>query len=204
MRRVHGVPPARLAGVTALLGAIVACGSTEAGAGDASPGPDTAQASPTSPTSRPSPSHARFVEEIEWADGRRVGMYYAAKRGLMEQHQDTAGGAWSKPRLVHATKSDPCQSITLKAFDGGTVAAIANWGPYCSDGEPPMESIAAVGTKNLSKWDTELKESFDGWAKVEASDGAERLTFTRSSTEWLTRLRWSRTAGFGEVEETRR
>ncbi|MCZ4512829.1 hypothetical protein O3Q52_32650 [Streptomyces sp. ActVer] len=201
MRRVHGVRPARLAGVTALLGAIVACGSSEAGAGDASPGPDTAQASPTA---RPSPSHARFVEEIEWADGRRVGMYYAAKRGLMEQHQDTAGGAWSKPRLVHATTSDPCQGITLKAFEGGTVAAIADWGPYCSDGEPPMESIAAVGTKNLSKWDTKLKESFDGWAKVEASDGVERLTFTRSSTEWLTRLRWSRTDGFGEVEDIRR
>ncbi|MEU5293225.1 hypothetical protein ACPESV_43780 [Streptomyces umbrinus] len=204
MRRVHGVRLPALAGVTALLAAVVACGSTEAGAGDASPGSDTTQASPTSPSTRPSPSHARFVEEIEWADGRRVGMYYAAKRGLMEQHQDTAGGAWSKPRLVYATKSDPCQSIILKAFDGGTVAAIANWGPYCSDGEPPMESIAAVGTKNLSKWDTKLKESFDGWAKVEASDGAERLTFTRSSTEWLTRLRWSRTDGFGEVEETRR
>ncbi|MFD3314440.1 hypothetical protein [Streptomyces sp. NPDC058694] len=204
MRRVHGGRLPRLAGVAALLGALVACGSTEAGAGDASPGPDTAQASRTSATSRPSPSHARFVEETEWADGRRVGMYYAAKRGLMEQHQDTAGGAWSKPHLVYATKSDPCQSITLKAFDGGTVAAIANWGPYCSDGEPPMESIAAVGTRNLSKWDTKLTKEFDGWEKVEASGDNEYLTFGRNSTEWLTRLRWSRTDGFGEVEETRR
>ncbi|QQM45938.1 hypothetical protein [Streptomyces liliifuscus] len=201
MRRVHGVRLLALTGVTALLGAVVACGSTEAGAGDASPGSDTAQASPTS---RPSPSHARFVEEIEWADGRRVGMYYAAKRGLMEQHQDTAGEAWSKPHLVYATESDPCQSITLKAFDGGTVAAIANWGPYCSDGEPPMESIAAVGTDNLSKWDTKLTKEFDGWEKVEASGDSEQLTFGRNSTEWLTRLRWSRTDGFGDVEETRR
>ncbi|MEV0552660.1 hypothetical protein AB0I27_04315 [Streptomyces sp. NPDC050597] len=200
MRRVHGVRLPAFAGVTALLGAIVACGSTEAGAGDASPGPDSAQASPTS---RPSPTHARFVEEIEWADGRRVGMYYASKRGLMEQHQDTAGGAWSKPRLVHATKSDPCQSIALKAFDG-TVAAIANWGPYCSDGEPPMESIAAVGTENLSTWDTKLTKEFDGWEKVEASGDNEHLTFGRNSTEWLTRLRWSRTDGFGEVEDIRR
>ncbi|MCX4911359.1 hypothetical protein [Streptomyces sp. NBC_00878] len=196
-RQVRGARLPALAGLTVLLGVTVACGSTEAGAGT---GAHTVTASPTS---RPAPSHARFVEEIEWADGRRVGMYYAAGRGLMEQHQDTAGGAWSKPRLVYATESDPCQSITLKAFDG-TVAAIANWGVYCSDGEPPMESIAAVGTENLSTWDTKLTKEFDGWEKVEASGDNEQLTFGRNSTEWLTRLRWSRTDGFGDVEEIRR
>ena len=194
MRQVRGLRLSVCFGVAALLGVTAACGETEAG--DASRGPRSSPAA--------SPSHHRFVDEIEWASGRRVGMYYAARRGLMEQHQNTAGGAWSKPRLLYATRTDPCQSITLKAFDDGTVAAIADWGAYCYDGEPPMESIAAVGTKSLSTWDTKLKERFDGWEKVEASDGTERLTFTNSSTEWLTRLRWSRTDGFAEVEDIRR
>jgi hypothetical protein len=130
-------------------------------------------------------------------------MYYAAGRGLMEQHQDTADGPWTKPRLVYATEGDACQSITLKAVRG-TVTAIANWGVYCSDGEPPTESTAAVGTRNLSTWDTKATKDFDGWEKAEAVDGTEDLLFTRSSSEWLTRLRWSPTGGFGEVENIRR
>ncbi|WP_328498421.1 hypothetical protein OHS59_41100 [Streptomyces sp. NBC_00414] len=198
MRRVHGARLPGRAATAALLTATAACGSTAAGTGD--PGGDSPAAS-----SRPSPSasHARFVEDIAWADGGRVGMYYAAGRGLMEQHRKTAGGPWSKPRLVYATEGDACQSITLKAFRG-TVTAIANWGVYCADGEPPTESLAAVGTRNLSTWDTKVTKDFDGWEKAATVPGTEDLLFTNSSTEWLTRLRWSPTDGFGEVEDIRR
>lgn len=188
MRKCRSRWPA-IAGAVIWLGAVVACGPSErvgeGGATSASPGPD------------------RFDEEVELADGRRLGVSYAAGRGLLEQHQDARTRAWSKPRLVYRTASEPCQGITLKAFDG-TVAVIANWGRYCSDGEPPTESIAAVGTDDLSRWDTRLTKDFDGWTKVVASRGSRHLRFTRVSTEWLARLRWSRTEGFAEVEEIRR
>ncbi|WP_314219271.1 hypothetical protein [Streptomyces zaehneri] len=67
-----------------------------------------------------------------------------------------------------------------------------------------MESIAAVGTGDLSRWDTKLTRSFDGWSKVASVGGSGDIAFTRTSTEWLTRLRWSGAEGFAEVEEIRR
>ncbi|WP_106981104.1 hypothetical protein [Streptomyces fulvoviolaceus] len=175
----------------ALAGAVivVACGRPGAGGDDSATGA--------------SPTHARFDEEIKLADGRRVGVSYAAGRGVLEQHQDAEGGAWSKPRIVYATQSNACQSLGLKAF-GDTVAVIANWGYYCADGDPPDESIAAVGTAGLTHWDTKVTKDFDGWEKATADGDARRLTFTNSSTEWLTRLRWYEGEGFGEVENIRR
>ncbi|WP_314411871.1 hypothetical protein [Streptomyces sp. DSM 40484] len=198
MRRVQGAHwslRAATAAAAALLTCTAACGSTDAGAGGEGTG--------ESRSASPAPSHARFVADIPWSDGGRVGMYYAAGRGLMEQHKNTAGGPWSRPRLVYATEGDACQSITLKAF-GDTVTAIADWGVYCADGEPPTESVAAVGTRKLAAWDTKSTEDFDGWEKAATVPGTEDLLFTRSSTEWLTRLRWSPTGGFGEVEDIRR
>jgi hypothetical protein len=76
-----------LAAVALLLEVAVACGRPGAGA-------EEAGATDTSPT------HGRFDQEIELADGRRVGMSYAAGRGLLEQHQDAEAGAWSEPHLV--------------------------------------------------------------------------------------------------------
>ncbi|MEU6032283.1 hypothetical protein ABZ825_35730 [Streptomyces tauricus] len=209
MRRVHGGRWPAWAATAVLVTVAAACGNPDAGAGDAGSGTgtgtgDAGSGSPTPSGPRPSPSHARFVDDIEWSDGGgRVGMYYAAGRGLMEQHQETAGGPCSRPRLVYATEGDACQSITLKAFRG-TVTAIANWGVYCADGEPPTESVAAVGTRGLSAWDTKATEDFDGWEKAAPVAGTGDLLFTNSSTEWLTRLRWSPAGGFGEVEDIRR
>jgi hypothetical protein len=188
--------------VLLLLEAVAACGGSS---GSGGPGVGAGKVAATSHGASPAPAraHARFDEEIELADGRRVGMYYAAGRGLLEQHRKAGGGAWSEPHLVYRTASDPCQGVTLKAFDG-TVAVMADWGTYCADGEPPTESLAAVGTGSLSRWDTKLTKDFDGWEKVATVDDTRHLRFTRTSTEWLTRLRWSQGEGFAAVEEIRR
>ncbi|MFI1508275.1 hypothetical protein [Streptomyces sp. NPDC020597] len=212
---MSGDPLRALAAAAMAAGLAAAChgtsgtGAADTGAGvTATPTRSVAEASPNrspAPTGAPTPSSSsdpRFDGEIRLADGRRVGMSYAAGRGLVERHRDAGSGAWSTPRLVYATAADRCHSLTLKAF-GNTVAVIADWGDYCYDGEPPTESIAAVGTADLGRWDAELTEDFDGWTKVAAQGdgGAGRLRFTRNSTETLTRLDWTATEGFAQVEE---
>ncbi|MFH9550364.1 hypothetical protein [Streptomyces sp. NPDC017435] len=154
---------------------------------------------PEAPPTAPAP---HFDEEIGLPDGRRVGMSYVDGRGLVEQHRAAGAGAggWSAPHVVYATTTDRCRSLTLRVF-GGRVAVIADWGDYCYDGEPPMESVAAVGTADLARWDTNLTRSFDGWTKVAPVGDSGDLLFTESSTERLTRLRWSPTEGFAQVEE---
>ncbi|MGP4002577.1 hypothetical protein [Streptomyces sp. 8N706] len=142
------------------------------------------------------------TEVVELDDGRRVGMHYDPGRGLVEQHYSPRAKGWSKPQLIYKTRTSPCQSIALRAF-GDTVAAIANFGLYCADGEPPTESIAAVGAKSLARWDTNVTKDFDGWDKAtaKASGDAQELSFTSASIESVTRLRWNRTEGFSDVEE---
>lgn len=85
------------------------------------------------------------AEVVELDDGRRVATYYEQGRGLVEQHYSAQARAWSKPQLLYMTQTDPCASITLKNF-GGTVAVIANFARFCTDGEPPSELIAAVAS----------------------------------------------------------
>ncbi|MDR6975216.1 hypothetical protein J2X68_001900 [Streptomyces sp. 3330] len=189
--RMHGERLRALAGAVVVAGLAAACGGQGDGARSA-----TAPAAPTEPA-------PRFDEEIGLPDGRRVGMAYVEGRGLVERHRDADTRAWSAPRVVYATVTDRCRSLTLKA-SGGRVAVMADWGAYCYDGEPPMESIAAVGTADLTRWDTKLTTSFDGWTKVAPVGGSGDLVFSRGSTEWLTRLRWSEAEGFAEVEEIRR
>lgn len=184
-----------LVGTALMVGVAVACGGPADSDGDGDGDGDRSRAATPA-----TPSTPRFDGEIKLSDGRRVGMAYVAGRGLVERHRDAGARAWSAPRLVYATATDRCQSLTLKAFDA-TVAVIADWGVYCYDGEPPTESVAAVGTGDLSHWDTRLTEDFDGWTKVVAVDDARQLVFSESSTESLTRLRWSRQEGFAEVEE---
>ncbi|QJT06680.1 hypothetical protein G9272_06315 [Streptomyces asoensis] len=191
-----------------MVGVAVACGGPGDGGGSATvtaaaPTKGTATATGTGTHASPTAPAPRFDEEIGLPDGRRVGMAYVEGRGLVERHRDADTGVWSAPRVVYATATDRCQSLTLKVFDG-RVAVIADWGDYCYDGEPPMESLAAVGTADLTRWDTKLTRSFDGWSKVAPAGGSGDLVFTRGSTEWLTRLRWSGAEGFAEVEEIRR
>ncbi|MFH0179697.1 hypothetical protein [Streptomyces cacaoi] len=207
--RMHGERLRALAGAVLVVGAAVACGGPGDGGGSATvtaaaPTKGTATGTSTGTHASPTAPAPRFDAEIGLPDGRRVGMAYVEGRGLVERHRDADTGVWSAPRVVYATATDRCQSLTLKVFDGTTVAVIADWGDYCYDGEPPMESLAAVGTVDLTRWDTKLTRNFDGWSKVAPAGGSGDLVFTRSSTEWLTRLRWSGTEGFAEVEEIRR
>ncbi|MFD2691880.1 hypothetical protein ACFS5L_44705 [Streptomyces phyllanthi] len=146
------------------------------------------------------------AEVVELEEGRRVAMYYEQGRGLVEQHYSAQAEAWSKPQTLYRTRTDPCASLTLKDFDG-TVAVIANFALYCTDGEPPAESIAAVGVGNLEKWYVHLTKHFDGWRKVKASSDTSEVTFTFPYSKGLTTpagtrvLRWSRAEGFSDLED---
>lgn len=143
------------------------------------------------------------AEVLGLSDGRRVALYYDHGTGLVEQRYSPQAGAWSRPRTLHATKTEPCPDITLKRF-GGTVAAVADFARFCSEGEPPTESIAAVGTGDLDTWNVHLTERYDGWQKVTAADDGAKVTFayTYSSPPGTTRLVWREGQGFSELLET--
>jgi hypothetical protein len=126
-------------------------------------------------------------------DGRRVAMHYQRGKGLYEQHSSPQAEGWTSPRLIYSTETEACQGISLRAF-GETVTATADFGLYCSDGEPPMESIAAVGVGDLREWDHHLTRSFDGWGRVSAGAGGKEVTFRGGSAT----LRWSESGGFSE------
>ncbi|GAA4561251.1 hypothetical protein GCM10023193_23690 [Planotetraspora kaengkrachanensis] len=169
----------------------------------------TAPAQDRAPTPNPSPqgddeprksniegSDPRWFEgEVSLADGRRVAMHYRLGEGLFEQHYNPKSGKWTTPRLIYGTKTDACQSIKLQAR-GDTVTAIANFGRYCADGEPPTESIAAVGLGGLRKWDHHLTRSFDGWEHAEITDDGRKATFVSRSTVVESTLVWTSTGGF--------
>ncbi|MFD9905969.1 hypothetical protein [Streptomyces sp. NPDC059063] len=132
-----------------------------------------------------------YESQVKLADGRRVAMHYLKKKGLYVQDYSPKARGWSKPKAVYRTKTDVCQGITLKARNG-TVAAIADWGVYCYDGEPPQESIAAVATGRLTKWDRHLTKGFDGWTKADISASGKTVTFKHHAD----RLKWTKAHGF--------
>lgn len=137
----------------------------------------------------PSPYDA----ELRLDDGRRVAMHYRRGKGLVEQHYSPRANAWTEPTVIHRTAADACQGIELRA-NAGTVAAIADFGPYCYDGEPPAESVAAVGTDSLTEWDIDVTKDFDGWERVSVDDDGHEAVFGRGDKG--TTLRWSRAKGF--------
>jgi hypothetical protein len=200
---MNRIEPLVLAGVLLLVAA--GCGGQEPVSVRATPAA-TRPGEPTSaPTTSAPPADVGLRKsDIRWNgegdpynamaeldDGRRVAMHYRRGKGLYEQHSSGPTGTWTRPRLIYGTKTEACQGIELRAF-GKTVAAIADFGDYCSDGEPPMESIAAVGVRDLRTWAHHLTRSFDGWERISAGDGGNQITFKRGSSV----LRWSRTGGF--------
>lgn len=143
-----------------------------------------------------------FEGEVGLADGRRVAMHYRRGEGLFEQHYSLHASGWTEPRLIYRTKTDACQSIKLQA-SGGTVTAIANFGRYCADGEPPTESIAAVGVGDLRKWDHHLTKDFDGWERVTVTDDGRKAAFVNRSLERHITLVWTLTGGFSDPVDKR-
>lgn len=133
-----------------------------------------------------------FNAEIELSDGRVVSFYYAKGKGLAEQHYSPAADAWTKPRIVYRTATDPRQGIAVDAEDG-TVAVTADWALYCYDGEPPSESVVGVATGDLTGWDTDLTEGFDGWSAPEVGDGGDRVEWTYHGDVGVA---WTREGGF--------
>ncbi|WP_204045910.1 hypothetical protein [Acrocarpospora phusangensis] len=145
-----------------------------------------------------SPSRSwEFEATVELGDGRRVGMGYWPSQGLFEQHYDPKTGEWTEPRFIYRTRTDACQSIKLQV-SGDTVTAIADFGRYCSDGEPPTESIAAVAAGDLRSWDHHVTKNFDGWSRVAVADGGRKATFSRRATVVRASLVWTRSGGFGD------
>ncbi|WP_212735112.1 hypothetical protein [Herbidospora galbida] len=136
--------------------------------------------------------------ELTLPDGRRVAMQYKNGRGLFEQHYTPETGTWSDPLLIYGTKTDACQSIKLGA-ENGTVTAIANFGRYCSDGEPPTESVAAVAVGDLGTWEHHLTRKFDGWARATVADDGRKVTFVRNATHVRVRLVWTASDGFSDA-----
>ena len=134
----------------------------------------------------PSPYNA----QVKLGDGRRVALHYLRGKGLVEQHYSPRAKAWTEPKVIYRTKTDACQGIELRTKNG-TVAAIADFGSYCYDGEPPTESIAAVGTSSLTEWSVDVTKNFDGWERASVSDDGQRVVFGKDTT-----LRWSRVGGF--------
>ncbi|MEU5953120.1 hypothetical protein [Streptomyces sp. NPDC047525] len=136
-------------------------------------------------------SPSPFNAQVKLTDGRRVAMHYMKGKGLLVQDYSPKAKGWSKSALVYKTKTDACQGITLKAKDG-TVAAFGDFGVYCADGEPPTESVAAVATGPLTKWDKHLTKDFDGWEKIAVAAGGKKVTFSRGGDTLL----WTKAGGF--------
>ncbi|MET8146662.1 hypothetical protein ABZU32_40705 [Sphaerisporangium sp. NPDC005288] len=187
-----------------LLVTVAACGGQDPTIARTSPAPSASESAATPAKTAKGYSYGLRKSDIPWHgagdpynamvaldDGRRVAMHYRRGKGLYEQHSDPQADGWTRPSLIYGTNTEACQGIHLRAF-GGTVTATADFGHYCSDGEPPMESIAAVGAGNLRTWDHHLTRSFDGWERVSAGDGGREITFRRGSST----LRWTRSGGF--------
>ncbi|RII22116.1 hypothetical protein DSC45_00115 [Streptomyces sp. YIM 130001] len=131
---------------------------------------------------------------IRLADGRQVSLSYT-KRGLEERHRADTDADWSAAKTVHATDTAACQGITAKAHQD-TVWVTADFGLYCSDGEPPSESVAAVGSGDLSSWDADLTKGMDGWPKAYVYDKGDRVEFVDKRWDGTTTLPWRKGTGF--------
>ncbi|MGA4842707.1 hypothetical protein [Streptomyces sp. G45] len=136
-------------------------------------------------------SPSPFESRLKLPDGRRVALHYLKRKGLYVQDYSPRERGWSKPKAVYRTRADVCQGITLTAR-AGTVAAIADWGTYCYDGEPPQTSLAAVATGGLTTWERHITRHFDGWTRADIARDGKRVTFKHHAD----RLRWTKGGGF--------
>ncbi|QZY28721.1 hypothetical protein [Nocardioides coralli] len=137
----------------------------------------------------------QFEEQATLSDGRKVRLWFARSGDrLLEQHYSPDEQAWTEPQVVFVSdESHPCQGIDI-VEENGIVAAIADFGLWCHEGEPPMQSLAAVSTGDLTEWDVDVVEGFDGWTSLTMDDEQVRWTGHGRS------LSWTSDGGFGEGE----
>jgi len=196
-KRARVIGGAAVLAVVAAAGCVTTVYATTDDAGGTAHGPAGAKAG------TPEKIDSRVVDKgdshirIELKDKRQVSLSYVKKKGLVERHKPAKGGDWSAPKTVYGTKAESCQGIDARAH-GSTVTVTADWGTYCSDGEPPEQSLAAVGVGDLGSWDTHLTKDFDGWPPAKIYDGGDRAEFVDKSWDGTTTLTWKKGSGFGD------
>ncbi|MGH3311624.1 MAG: hypothetical protein ACRDP3_13735 [Streptomyces sp.] len=183
---------AALVGATAM-GLLVAGYGSAQGSAAEQPG-KAAQHSKTEAGTYP----GEFESTLRLSDGRRVHARLVEGKGLQERHQAAGATKWSAWQTLYKTAEDRCQGVKLAEVEG-TVSLIADFGQYCYDGEPPTESLAGVGTGDLSDWDLKMTEDFDGWKDTSIADDGSRVLFIYDSDSGLFYLRWEQSEGFSEV-----
>ncbi|MFC4493078.1 hypothetical protein ACFPA8_02870 [Streptomyces ovatisporus] len=141
-----------------------------------------------------------FESTLELSDGRKVHVRLVEGTGAQERHTTAGSDKWSKWQTLYKTESDRCQGVDLQEKDG-TVSLIADFGRFCYDGEPPMESIAGVGTEDLTEWDIDITEGFDGWEDSSITSEGSKVLFVYNSDFGLYTLRWDQSEGFSEIDE---
>ena len=137
-------------------------------------------------------SQQQFAEQITLSDGRKVRLWYAKSGSdLMEQHYSPAHDAWTAPVSLHTSdERHPCQGIDL-VEEGGVVAALAHFGLWCFDGEEMrMDSLALVGTGDLTDWAAHSTTGAHRWNRVGIGGGT--VTWTDEDA----RLTWTVGSGF--------
>lgn len=126
-----------------------------------------------------------YEEQMRLSDGRTIRLFYSRSGDrLMEQHYSPSQDAWTSPRiLLRSTEPDPCQGIDIVERDG-VVAVIAWFGKFCYAGEPPDQSVAAVTTGDLTRWELHVTDDWDGWSKVSVRDQRVAWTGGQRSLSW--------------------
>ncbi|MBU7596757.1 hypothetical protein JGS22_003665 [Streptomyces sp. P38-E01] len=143
-----------------------------------------------------------YESTLELSDGGRVHVRLVEGTGVQERHRAADAQEWSTWKTLHKSKEDRCQGVELEEVNG-TVSLIADFGLYCSDGEPPQESVAAVGTGDLTEWAVDMTEGFDGWQDVSIREDGSKVLFINDTDSGLYTLGWDIVDGFGKMSAPR-
>jgi hypothetical protein len=196
IRKAHG---AALAGVAALGLLVTGYGTAQATTADLSPQKGSSAGERALHDRQDAGAAASDYEStLKLSDGRKVHVRLVEGTGVRERHKAAGASEWSKWQTLYKSKSDLCQGVDLDETEG-TVSLIADFGQYCYDGEPPTESVAGVGTGDLTDWDIDMTEDFDGWKDTSIEDDGSKVLFIYNSDSGLYTLNWEQSEGFSEI-----